>query len=377
MAHIQNYAANVKNFITFQQITTVMDNLNFVKTKTVFLLFLFVLITNANVYSQNNKDISDDFIRIANKITSHAEEINNIWSGFWPEEESFLFMKYDSVVHVYNVNQKPKGDYELISSDQLTDELKGKAFKKKSYLPEYKDKERSFPGLYKINKKMIYALDPKGSNDFHKIEFYLHESFHFYQNTKAKWEETVGDTISIKFKTMVLDSMGQVDNQQYINLQNYERDLLSKTLDIEKEDEIKANLKKLLVAKTMRNTLLPDKAVDLIERYQRREGTATYTGLYSSVAANNFSTDSVFVELKSGLKKPLKEFGTFPAEDQQFLRWPQYAIGAAYCIILDRLDVEGWKEEIANGATLYELAEAQVDIPKAEFERISDEILNQ
>lgn len=126
----------------------------------------------------------------------------------------------------------------------------------------------------------------------------------------------------------------------------------------------------------MRNTLLPDKAVDLIERYQRREGTATYTGLYSSVAANEFSSDSVYVNLKSELKKPLKEFGTFPAQDQQFLRWPQYSIGAAYCIILERLGVENWRRKIANGSTLYELAETQVEILKAEFERISDKILN-
>jgi len=353
-----------------------MDNLNFVKIRTGFFLILFVFLIIGNAYSQEDKNVSEDFIRIANKITSHAEGINNTWPGFWANDESFLFMKYDSVVHVYNVSQKPKGDYVEILSNSLTDELKGKAFKKKSYLPEYKEKERSFPGLYKINDKMVYALDPKGSNDFHKIEFYLHEAFHFYQNRKGKWEETVGDTISIKFKTMVLDSMAQVDNPQYIDLQNYERELLSKTLDIKEEDQIKSNLKKLLVVKTMRNTLLPDKAVDLIERYQRSEGTATYVGLYSSVAANEFSNDSVYVNLKSELKKPLKKFGTFPAEDQQFLRWPQYSIGAAYCIILDRLRVENWKNKIADGATLYELAETQVEIPKAEFERISDEILN-
>lgn len=65
---------------------------------------------------------------------------------------------------------------------------------------------------------MIYALDPKGSNDFHKIDFYLHESFHYYQRDIANWEKTAGDTISIKFNTMVLDSMAQVDNPQYIYL---------------------------------------------------------------------------------------------------------------------------------------------------------------
>lgn len=353
-----------------------MNNLNFVKIKAGFLLLVLVFLTSGEIYSQDSNTISEDFNRIANKIASHAEEINSVWPGFWSDGESFLFMKYDSVVHVYNVNQKPEGDYEPISSNQLTDELKGKAFKKKSYLPEYKDKERSFPGLYKIDDKMIYALDPKGNNDFHKIEFYLHEAFHFYQNSKAKWEETVGDTISIKFMTMVLDSMDQVDNPQYIELQNFERELLSKTLDIQEEDQIASNLKKLLVAKAMRNTLLPNKAVDLIERYQRREGTATFVGLYSSVAANEFSNDSVYVNLKSELKKPLKEFGTFPAKDQQFLRWPQYAIGAAYCIILDRLGVENWRSKIASGSTLYELARTQVKITKAEFERISDEILN-
>lgn len=345
------------------------------KSKIFVLLLCFFLISE-NAFSQNSENISANFIDLADKITANASEIKNIWPGFWSNNEPFLFMKYDNVVHVYNLPKKPNGDYKKIQANRLPNQLKGKAYTKKSYLPEYKDQKRSFPGLYKVNGKMIYALEPKGSDDFHKLDFYLHESFHYYQREKANWEETAGDTISIKFKTMVVDSIEQVTNPQYKDLQNYERKMLSKTLDLEKKDQIVENLKKALVSKRTRDVLLSRKARDLIDRYQRREGTANYTGLHASAAANNYSMDSVYVELKSNLNKPFDEFSSFPAKDQRFLRWPQYAIGASYGIMLDKLEVKNWKKKIANGATFYGLISDEISVSDAEFERIKNEILD-
>lgn len=67
-----------------------------------------VFLTGGEIYSQDSNTISEDFNRIANKIASHAEEINNVWPGFWSDGESFLLMKYDSVIHVYNVTENRK-----------------------------------------------------------------------------------------------------------------------------------------------------------------------------------------------------------------------------------------------------------------------------
>jgi hypothetical protein len=337
-------------------------------------ILIFIYLTGIEIYSQINTSKSDDFTRIANMIASNAKTISEVWPGFWSDKEAFMFIHYDDIVQVYNLKQKPDGDYDIIYKNKLSDVLKGRAYRKMSYLKEFESKKNAFPGLYEINGLKLYALEPKGSDDFNKINFYLHESFHYYQREISQWDNTNGDTISIKFRRMVLDSIEQVDNKQYISLQNYERNLLSRILDVEDENEIKLLLKNLSVNNSIKNKLIPEKSVDLINRYQRREGTATYVGLIGSTAATQYPIDSIFLNLKKDLKKPLKEFPKFPSKDQQFLRWPQYAIGATYCLIFERLGFVDWKEKLANGATINSIIEEETEISETEFQKISKEI---
>ncbi len=357
---------------------TTLNQLKLCKIKFFSLLLLISLVKFGISYCQSNEAVSDDFIRIASKITVNSHQIKLIWPGFWSDQEPFLFMKHDSIVHVYNINQKPEGDYQLIPNKKLPIPLKDRAFYKESYLPEYKDKKRSFPIQYKINNQMVYAMEPLGTDDFDRVNFYLHEAFHSYQRNQPGWKQTPGDTIAIKFNSSVLDSISQVDNARYKTVQNFERTLLLKLLD--KNDDkngIENILKKLVAVIQIRNTLIPAKAADLIDRYQRNEGSATYTGLLSSAVANRLTYESIYSKLKLELQKPLDEFSGFPVEEQRFLRWPQYAIGATYCILLDKLERKDWKKELEGGISLYELINSEVSLSNTELSRLKDEISNE
>ncbi|WP_029034230.1 hypothetical protein [Salinimicrobium terrae] len=333
--------------------------------------YLLVFITGFMVQSLTSQETEEDFIRIAGKIASASDDIQKVWPDFWSEDEPFLFMKHDSIVHVYNVIN-PEGDYEKIKAEKLPQSLKDKAFRKKSYLPEYVDLKHTFPGQYKVGKVEVYALEPKGSDDFRKIDFYLHESFHYFQ--RPNWEKTVGDTVSIRMGQPILDTIVQVKNEKFINLLNLERNLLAQSLETSSEDSIKENLKKIMIIRERRDAMIPARAKDLMERYIRREGSATYTGLQASAMANNFPKDSVYAEIKQGLLKPFSEFPSFPMEEQRFLRWPHYAIGASIALLMDKIEIPGWKKELAEGKTFYQILQENLPISKKERNTLEKEV---
>ena len=342
---------------------------NSAQNKSLLILTWFLFSCCSPSFSQSSKR---DFIRLAGKISSESDSIAKIWSGFWSPDEPFMLMKHDSIVQVYNV-MNPGGDYSLIPPVDLVPSLKGKAFKKLTYLPEYRDEKHLFPGLYKLGNIELYALEPKGKTDFNQIEFYLHESFHFYQ--RKFWAETPGDTVEIRMKVNVLDNIEQVDNPLFISLLDYERDLLSKSLEICSIRQLEETLRELVVIREMWNRDLPRRVSEVIGRYERREGSATYLGLLASASANNYPIDSVQSRLKKELQLPIKNFPAFPAKEQQIIRWPFYSIGGAYSLILDRLGKENWKEELARGATFPQIVKEVVFITKRQHKSIEKQIM--
>ena len=337
--------------------------------KKIITVFSIIFINHLTLNSQS---FESDFLRIGGKIATSSNEIKNVWPGFWSKNEPFMFIKHDSIVQVFNVNQKPSDDYVKGSSSLLPDNLKGRVFKKKSYLPEYEDRPKSFPGLYEINGEKIYALEPQGKNDFDQIDFYIHEAFHYYQ--RPNWEETSGDTIVIKFKTLVSDSLEQVSNSRYISLLHYERDLLKQGIYLKDKNEIETVLKKIIATRALRNIDLPQKVIDLIDRYERREGSAVYVGLKSSVVSKQYDADSLYNEISNELSRDLSEFPPYPSQEQQFIRWPYYGMGAALGVLFDKMEFD-WKEELESGKTFHDILNSNITITQNEIEHIKNQIM--
>lgn len=97
-------------------------------------------------------------------------------------------------------------------------------------------------------------------------------------------------------------------------------------------------------------------------RYERREGTATYLGFKAAVIATQSPAKKTIEILQEGqLKKSVDSFEKFPSKDAPYFRWRQYGTGGAICMILEKLEVKNWNQDVERGSRLDELLAAAVD----------------
>jgi hypothetical protein len=277
-----------------------------------------------------------DLVPVAKALAAAGSKIAGIWSGFWHEEQEALLLSPGGGM-ILIAASPPPADFEFMDSVGSL-----QVYQRGGSLPGLRS--GTFPGEYEISDRRVYALPAMGTTFSERLEFYVHEAFHYYQ--RRTWTEVPEDSIYGTDPRRYLQDPSIVDDPGFRS-QLAEEDRLLRLVAAETEPEsLKALLRTYLAARQERLRERSD--IEALERrFERREGTAEYVGCRAAEAALAASPLELLECLNSNFTRQQPRSLVL-----RMMQLRPYASGALLSLALDRLEIEGWQDAVARGMHL-------------------------
>lgn len=275
-----------------------------------------------------------ELVPVAEAIAEVSSHLEDLWPGFWQEADPVLLLSPTGGMILLLFRGEPPPGFEPLEG---VNHHSYRLYRRSGFLPGYQ--QGTFPGLYEIGNRQIYALPATGTSILGRLEFFVHEAFHYFQRGHSGgWHRVSEDSIS------------------GINPQlEQENRLLRNAVRESDPASFRALLKLYLETRTERLRDHPD--VEALERrYERREGSAHCVGCRAA-AAHSLATAST---LEGCLTRDLDRQRPRNVA-LRILQIRPYASGAVLSYSLDLLRIDDWRRSLAEGRRLDELVARAVE----------------
>jgi hypothetical protein len=292
-----------------------------------------------------------ELVPMAAAIAEVSSRLEDLWPGFWREADPFLLLSPSGgMILLMYAGQPPLGFEPLKERSGHSYRL----YRRGGFLPGYQ--QGSFPGVYEIGDQQIYALPPMGTSILNRLEFFVHEAFHFYQRGRSgRWHRVPEDSISgVNPERYLADEGVLIDSVFLAQLEQEDRLLRSIVLESDPKS-FRDLLELYLEARTERLRDRPD--IEALERrYERMEGTAQYVGCRAAAAYSLATASTLEQCLTRDLHRERPRSLAL-----RILQLRPYASGAVLSYSLDRLHIEDWRTAVAEGWRLDEIVARAVE----------------
>jgi hypothetical protein len=292
-----------------------------------------------------------ELVPVAEAIAEVSSHLEDLWPGFWRAADPVLLLSPTGGMILLLFGGEPPPGFEPLEG---VSHHSYRLYRRSGFLPGYR--QGTFPGTYEIGNRQIYALPAMGNSILGRLEFFVHEAFHYFQRGHSGgWHRVPEDSISgINPGGYLVDESVLTDSVFRAQLEQEDR-LLRSAVRESDPASFRALLKLYLAARTERLRDHPD--VEALERrYERREGSAHYVGCRAA-AAHSLATATT---LEGCLTR---DFDRQRPRNValRILQLRPYASGAVLSYSLDRLHIDDWRRSLAEGRRLDELVARAVE----------------
>ena len=282
---------------------------------------------------------------MAAAMNRSAAEVGGVWPGFWGVDQAFLLVSPAGRALLVTPRTPPPG-YVPAARVGLPFGLAGRLYRYAGYPPGLGP--NSFSTAYDLRGDTVPALEPKGSSEFDRLDFYFHEAFHGYQGRRFA-PSPDGDR-RVRFRERLVDSAVSTAPEFTAGVEAERRALIA-ALDATAPDSVRALARAYLALRERRTAPLPQ--VRAVERsMERTEGTATLVGCEAAaVTMGEPPAARAAACARDELTRPLSGRSDFPEADARLMRWRLYGTGAAMGALLDRLSAD-WRPRVQQGEYL-------------------------
>lgn len=333
----------------------VSNELKIFRTKYILFIIMILLIQPQLVSAQDNNSKTvktsdqsqkEKMISIAAEVVRSSKELSQIWPGYWPEDQAFIFKIADEgallIAPSHGLNS-----FKPISDQQLPDELHGKA-----YFHEGKLEGAIKPFIldYDIgDERTALLLNVEDNNRSNIISLLLHEQFHAYQN-----QAYIDD---LDFPS--LNPSDIKDRVGFATLAEIERRILIDALSEKNARKRLEILQRYFIIRRRRESTAPQVAIKNEKFFERSEGVAEYATKVGKMIINDTGDQGLRHSLIKYLKNDLLDNET--SYNSGLFRGRSYQTGGALTYFLSLYNKSDWQKRIENGEFVDDLLMEYID----------------
>lgn len=296
--------------------------------------------------------------RAAAAVARLVPGMEEIWPGFWPEDQPFMIYLPGEAALLVTPAAPPAG-FEPVDEHLVPAELRGRAYLYRGTLPGL---EAGFRTDYPAGERSAVAVtfDPAGLQE--TLTTLFHEAFHAYQHQRFSGESSPAGAFV---------DPEQIAAPEFVALGEVERRMLAEALNLP-AIELEDHLRQYLAVRWIRMGSVPAEVVDVERELERKEGSAHLVGLQAGLLATGGDLADLAGALRPYLLFPLENMSGGLSE--RLIRWRVYGTGAAIGHLLDRLGME-WRHRLEQGATFDELLQEAVAFDPADGAALAPQAL--
>lgn len=290
------------------------------------------------------RDTLAHVVEAAVEIVRSTDEADGAWPGFWTGR-SFALTVPGELVVLYSAGDSVTG------FSRVRDVGSGRIHARRGSHPALKaSRIETVDVSATVDGKTLTAV-PVQDDTHGTLRLLYHEAFHAYQSKKFS-----------PLEMPELSDGGRPSGADPDSVADLERRALAEAVAATTDSTRLDHLRTYVALRSWRcRQDRPRCRTEL--RVEREEGSAEYVGHRAALAVAGRDTSRIDEIVRRRLLGPLPEpdseirIGGMTWEERGRL----YGTGAAIALVLDRLDVEGWRARLEEGASFFALVREAVD----------------
>lgn len=287
-------------------------------------------------------------LQAAESLAVDAAVIDRVWPGFWVQPRPYVildFARQDRAVLV--TLEDPLDGYAQVPDSELPPALRGRVYiREAAFDTDFLSAAGAVPDERTPAPVPLVSPLLRG---YTQTAIILHETFHLWQ--RARWNDyhrrPPVDCTPQRYEGVEAELPPDFDAAVGRELAHLARAVAAP------DDERTATVRAFLDVRLQRLLAADPLFIAVDQRQERVEGTAEFTGLAGSIAILHPDAMAARQALQDSLLIRLGDFGR-RADEMQLDRSRTAAMrayhgGAAMAFLLDRLGVDGWRNDIEQG----------------------------
>lgn len=261
--------------------------------------------------------------------------ISQVWPGFWSAEQAFLVYEPGGDAMLYTPADPPPGFRRVEKTEQseIPEALQRRLYRHEGVPPGLVG---MFNTSYAVGDVTASAVNQQASVSG-TLTTLFHETFHAYQEEHFSDFSDASPFVDAEAIRPGLAARAEV-----------ERRLLTEALQEEDPDRLGALAQQYLAVRKERGQSMPAKARAVETEMERKEGSATLVEAQATAAALDRSPERISWYVREAYLTPPLTRWPGSLQERMF-RWRLYGTGAAVGLLLDRLELDDWRERFENG----------------------------